>query len=502
MRGSVRFSIVVPVYNNPSDLANCLDSIQKLNFDKSAYEVIVVDNNSTDDTAEVAHAHGVTVLVEKDFQSSYAARNRGIRAARGEFIAFTDSDCVVAPDWLAQIDAEVEDEVGCLAGEILSTPAETLIERFSDEIGLLRQRGPLSGWHFKPYAQTANAIYRKAVFDTVGLFDPSMQSGGDAVIAWRMQDKTSYRLKFVPQAVVYHHHRTSVPELWKQFRRYGAEKMSWARAQRNYMPPALAKLEMEVVTALDRAITTLAKAEIDEKEFVFPVVQAATGMAHLSGYLHDMLATAVHDVPLETMQQHVRGLLPKCDICGSTAFVPSQGKTTAGKPTPQCAECGSFERHRALANLFENAASKDLGRCSIVSFEDPLPKQVAGQFRSACDSPLDVFAPARDRDIAVAPSLAAIAHGCDLAETLARMVSHLKADGALILVEQENTKFEMIVDGKNTEFMIDDFFCAAIAELMPNTFIRKRKIFDHPTKNNISLAIISSYSDNDQTVLI
>lgn len=152
----MRFSIVIPVHNNASDLSACLESVRRQAFDRSCYEVIVVDNNSTDDTRKVAASFGVMVLEEKDFQSSYAARNRGIRAARGEFVAFTDSDCVVDPRWLAEIDAEAAGKpgVGCFAGEILSSPPATLIERFSDDIGLLRQRGPLSGWHLS-YTRTS-----------------------------------------------------------------------------------------------------------------------------------------------------------------------------------------------------------------------------------------------------------------------------------------------------------------------------------------------------------
>ncbi len=216
----LRFSVVVPVFNNPAELRNCLSSLSKLNYDAGKYEIIVVDNNSTDDTASVAKEFGVICLEEKQYQSSYAARNRGIKAAQGEFIAFTDSDCVADPDWLQAIDIVTSDEAtGCFAGEILSVSPTTVVERFSDKIGLLRQKGPLSGWHFKPYAQTANAIYRKSVFDSIGAFDPTMKSGGDAVIAWRMLDNTDYNLRFVPDAIVYHHHRTNVEELYLQFSR-------------------------------------------------------------------------------------------------------------------------------------------------------------------------------------------------------------------------------------------------------------------------------------------
>jgi glycosyltransferase involved in cell wall biosynthesis len=141
---SIRFSVVVPVHNNSVDLRNCIESLKALDYPRERYEIIVVDNSSTDDTAAVATSMGVTCISETQFQSSYAARNTGIKAAGGDFIAFTDSDCVVDKGWLKAIDGASGDQmVGCLAGEILSVKPITTVERFSENIGLLRQKGPL-----------------------------------------------------------------------------------------------------------------------------------------------------------------------------------------------------------------------------------------------------------------------------------------------------------------------------------------------------------------------
>jgi len=487
----MRFSVVVPVYNNPADLTRCLASLGALDFPEDDFEIIVVDNNSTDNTAAVARAFGASVLQEKDFQSSYAARNRGIRAARGELIAFTDSDCVVDRRWLREIDGAASDEsVGCFAGEILSAAPGTLVERFSDDIGLLRQRGPLSGWHFKPYAQTANAVYRRRVFDEIGLFDPTMKSGGDAAIAWRMLDKTGYKLKFVPEAIVHHHHRTSVGELWKQFRRYGTGKMSWAIAQPDYTPPAIAKLETDVVAAIETAVAALEGASADEKAHVFPVLRAATQMAHLTGYLQDLLTTLSSGLPIDAIPGRAREMAPKCNICGATVFVPGPRNRMAGGRAPQCAECNSLERHRALASVLDGWRAEDLARRTVVSFGEALPPPLAKRFRAARGARLGEGGLGR-HDLVVVPAFAALARGRSLPETLGTLVAPLKDDGTLMLVDEEDTVVELLADNSIKGIGMGDELRILVADHLPNVALTVGRVSD--TATAVAMSVLAAY---------
>ncbi len=98
----MRFSIVVPAYNEADYLANTLSSLQSQDF-RGPYEVIVVDNNSTDDTAKVAERFGVRVLRETR-QGVCAARQRGAEAASGEILISADADTVYPPQWLTSLD--------------------------------------------------------------------------------------------------------------------------------------------------------------------------------------------------------------------------------------------------------------------------------------------------------------------------------------------------------------------------------------------------------------
>jgi GT2 family glycosyltransferase len=360
------FSIVVPTFNGGELLRSCLKSITKLDFPKQDFEVIVVDNNSTDNTKAIIAEFPFKYVMENRFQSSYAARNAGVAVARGQIFAFTDSDCEVDKDWLTHIleASRRNPKAGCIAGEILPFPASSVVERFSDKIGLLRQRGPLSGWHFKPYAQTANAAYRREVFDKVGLFDGHMKSGGDATFAWRMLAGSDYEITFAEKAVVYHHHRTDVTALWSQFRRYGGGKVSWIQQEKTYPPPKITDQEAELIKAVDVCLASMQKAGLNEDEFIFPLLNIATKAAHHSGFLQDMLKhvtgeEASNKWPLLAAAagngakagEASTTTTIRCTICRGTVFLPGPNNRLVDGKGPACKTCSSLERHRALHTL-------------------------------------------------------------------------------------------------------------------------------------------------------
>lgn len=477
---SLRYSIIVPVYNNPADLRNCIESLKAMDYPARDYEIIVVDNNSTDGTAAVATELGVTCLSETRFQSSYAARNTGIKAARGTFIAFTDSDCVADKGWLKAIDAVSDDEAaGCFAGEILSVEPTTTVERFSDKIGLLRQKGPLSGWHFKPYAQTANAVYRKSVFDQIGLFDPTTKSGGDAAIAWRMLDKTGYTIRFVPEAIVYHHHRTSVPDLYAQFRRYGGGKMSWALSQPDYPPPAIAALEKDVVAAIAKHLELLEAHGVDE-DVLFSGLKAATQAAQLSGYLQDLLRYTTNGAALDKAPEIARERAPTCDICGSHSFMPGPGERLANGRPPQCRECGSLERHRVVHTLIQNLDGNLLPQLTCVSIDEPLLRGKP-QFKQHTTIPKAALRSSQD----TAKYDVVLAHN---------YFTGLDKDGVATELEELTTilhenSFLVLVDGRSENN--SEIIRPILTKLLPNAASRYEQLIDKITATTSDITVIA-----------
>jgi glycosyltransferase involved in cell wall biosynthesis len=211
-------SVVVPVYNGRDTIGECIEALLAQNYPRALHEILVVDNNSTDGTDEIVKQYPVTLLYERQEQTSYAARNRGIRAARGDIVAFTDADCIAEKGWLqGLISPFVAPSVGAVAGSIRPSAPESLVERFFASV--------------RPYEAgvddgllallTGNVAYRKSVLQAVGMFDEALFTAGDVDLGWRVQIYTGAQVKRVPDAVVYHRHRTTLKGLFKQYRRYG-----------------------------------------------------------------------------------------------------------------------------------------------------------------------------------------------------------------------------------------------------------------------------------------
>jgi cellulose synthase/poly-beta-1,6-N-acetylglucosamine synthase-like glycosyltransferase len=223
-------SVIVPVYNGEADLPELINCLQAQTYPGDRVEYLLVDNGSSDRTASVIQTAiqetaslGITLryLQENKIQSSYAARNTGIRAAKSEILAFTDADCRPQPDWLESLILPFADSaVGVVVGEIVALPGNSLLEKHADRHNVLSQQHTLKH-PFCPYGQTANLAIRRQVLEQVGLFRPYLNTGGDADMCWRIQRGSNWTLHFAPTAVVRHRHRSTLKEYQSQWRRYG-----------------------------------------------------------------------------------------------------------------------------------------------------------------------------------------------------------------------------------------------------------------------------------------
>jgi GT2 family glycosyltransferase len=223
-------SVIIPIYNGVADLPDLLNCLWAQTYPADRVEYLIVDNNSADATltllqeAEfVAQQRGWRLrgLSENQIQSSYAARNCGIRAATAEILVFTDADCRPQPQWLSELVQPFADPaIGLVAGEIQALPGQTWLEHHADRQETLSQKHTLAH-PFCPYGQTANLAVRRSAFAAVGLFRPYLTTGGDADLCWRILRQTEGQLQFAPQAIVQHRHRATLAELRSQWRRYG-----------------------------------------------------------------------------------------------------------------------------------------------------------------------------------------------------------------------------------------------------------------------------------------
>ncbi len=212
-----RVSVVIPVFNDAAGLARCLRALDAQTWPRDALDVVVVDNGSTEPLAAVVEAFADARLVDEARPGSYIARNRGVGAATGEILAFTDADCVPAPDWItagvARLLAEAGDVV--VGGRIELFAADrdraSAVELFEIATAL-RQREYVERGGF---AATANVFVRRDVFERVGGFDEAVKSGGD--VEWGQRAAAAgCRLVYADDVCVRHPARATVGELHRR----------------------------------------------------------------------------------------------------------------------------------------------------------------------------------------------------------------------------------------------------------------------------------------------
>lgn len=192
--------MIVPVRNGAEALPALLESLERQTLPRERFEVIVVDNASSDGTAEVAARRGATV-VEEPIANRSRARNRGAAAASAGLYAFTDADCVADPRWL-EAHLACAESAALMAGEISVSVSDrpNALERF-ESLSRFGQRG----WVQQGWAATANLLVRGEAFHAVGGLDPTYRHiGEDADFCIRAR-RAGYELGYCPDAIVEHH---------------------------------------------------------------------------------------------------------------------------------------------------------------------------------------------------------------------------------------------------------------------------------------------------------
>jgi len=200
-------SIVIPAYNAQSTIGDVLEGCLAQGYG-GEIETIIVDDGSTDDTAQAVSRFPVRYIRQKN-SGPAAARNLGWKQARGEIIFFTDSDCVPEPTWISQLIARLsDDEVGGAGGTYsIQNPNNLLAACIHEEIVQRHLRMPRR----VDYLGGFNVCYRRSVLEAVGGFDEHYRtaSAEDSDLSYRVK-KQGYDLVFDDRARVAHLHPTSL----------------------------------------------------------------------------------------------------------------------------------------------------------------------------------------------------------------------------------------------------------------------------------------------------
>jgi len=223
-----RVSVVVCAYNAERTMEACLASLEHLNYPD--YEVIVVNDGSTDRTLEIAERFPYCRIISQPNMGLSVARNVGAEAATGAIVAYTDSDCVADADWLAYLVAKMQDSdlVAC-GGPNFPPPEDSLVPAAV----AVSPGGPthvLLSDEVAEHIAGCNMAFRRDVLLRLGGFDPVYRAAGDDVdICWRLQD-AGYTIGFSPAAVVWHFRRNTVQAYIGQQRGYGkAEALVYSK---------------------------------------------------------------------------------------------------------------------------------------------------------------------------------------------------------------------------------------------------------------------------------
>lgn len=198
-------SIIIPTFNSAEQLSDCLKSLQTQTVDQAFYQVIVVDDGSTDDIASIVAKYPAKYVYQAN-QGPAAARNHGVAEAQGDIVLFTDADCVPEPNWIAEMIRPLDDPQLVGVKGAYRTHQKELMARLV-QIEYEHKYERMKKFKYIDFIDTYSAAYRKDVYTRYGGFDERypMASVEDQEFSFRLF-RDGYKMVFNPAAIVYHRH--------------------------------------------------------------------------------------------------------------------------------------------------------------------------------------------------------------------------------------------------------------------------------------------------------
>jgi cellulose synthase/poly-beta-1,6-N-acetylglucosamine synthase-like glycosyltransferase len=251
-------SIIIPTFNGAVRIGNCLDALLQQSAGRTV-EILVVNDGSTDNTADVVERYSGVRLITQGNAGPAAARNRGAVEAQGAIILFTDDDCVPVPDWLDAMLEPFEDPEVVGAKGVYRTHQKRLIARFV-QIEYEDRYRLMADLECIDFIDTYSAAFRRDRFLEMAGYDTSfpVACAEDVELSYRMSAR-GWKMKFAPAAVVYHTHPDTLSAYLKKkykfaFWRVLAVRKNPSKAVKDSHTPQLMKLQLLFGPALLLAV--------------------------------------------------------------------------------------------------------------------------------------------------------------------------------------------------------------------------------------------------------
>lgn len=278
--------MVVPVYNSETTIAQTVECLLRQSLPPR--EIFIIDDGSIDKTAEVLKPFASQILYKfKENGGPASARNLGAQLASGDFVAFTDSDCLPDRDWLRQLVAGFDSAEVAGVGGAVKGIEDSLIGEYVDKLRLMEpaenQQGEIE------YLITANACFRRDALLAARLFDERFRKpGGEEPALCRRLRELGFQFRFAAEAVVLHHHRQTVSSFLRTISNYGEGRFQLGQLWTDYQiqrPRQTFFRQMIAVRSLAQQFLVYVRSHGAKKALVFSALNYLRQLAFLWGYL-------------------------------------------------------------------------------------------------------------------------------------------------------------------------------------------------------------------------
>ncbi len=251
-------SVIIPVRNRPREIEDCLNSLEKLDYPAAKKEIIVIDDASEDDTPLVIAEFPVRLIKLRQRKQASFCRNLGAQSAKGEILAFIDSDCLADPLWLRELTPAFRDVTLSAVGGQIDSYYET---KELDHYEKVKSALKISSWFKRSetkerffYVPACNFLVRKDLFLELEGFRESLYVGEDVDFCWRLQDHGNI-LEYIPAGKIFHKHRNRLRPFCARRFDYGTsepllQQLHPDRVKQLFLPPLVTLFWIIFISAL------------------------------------------------------------------------------------------------------------------------------------------------------------------------------------------------------------------------------------------------------------